>query len=60
MRPRGLINDILAQLAEDYGLEVILQQNDIEDWQVLELLYQRGLLDVDDYIYSEVDVSDED
>jgi len=50
---------MFAQLADDYGLETILEQNDVEAWQVLELLYQRGLLDVDDYIYTEVDVDDE-
>jgi hypothetical protein len=59
MLPKSFLNDIFAQLADDYGLETILEQNDIEDWQVLELLYQRGLLDVDDYIYTEVEVDDE-
>ena len=52
--------DIFVQLAEDFTLDVILEQNDIEQWQVLEMLYQRGLLDLDDYIYSSLEITDED
>lgn len=53
-------NDIFQQLAEDYGLERILEQNDLEVWEVLRVLHGVGLLDLDDYIFTELDVSDED
>ena len=55
-----MTKDIFFNLAEDYGLDVILEQNDIEPWQVIELLYNRGLLDVEDYWFKELEVSDED
>ena len=53
-------NDIFIQLQEDYGLSRILEQNDLEEWQVLKILFTAGLLDFDDYIFTEMDVSDED
>lgn len=52
-------NNIFQQLAEDYGLDVILEQNDIEPCQVLELLYAWGLIDVEDYWFKELEVNDE-
>lgn len=55
-----MTNDVFAQLAEDYGLDVILEQNDIEPWQVLQLLWNRGLLDIEDYWYREINIEDED
>jgi hypothetical protein len=60
MRPKSFLNDMFVQLADDYGLETILEQNDIEEWQIIELLYQRGLLDLDDYTYTELELDDED
>lgn len=53
-------NDIFIQLEEDYGLDVILQQNDIEPWQVVELLYLRGLLDLEDYMFKDLEIDGED
>ena len=52
--------NIYTQLEEDYGLERLLEQNDIEPWQVVEMLHQRGLLDLDDYWFSVVDTDEED
>lgn len=60
MRPKSFLNDMFVQLADDYGLETILEQNDLEEWQIIELLYQRGLLDLDDYTYTELELDDED
>lgn len=60
MQPKRFLNDMFAQLAEDFGLETILEQNDIEEWQIIELLYQRGLLDLDDYTYTELELDGED
>ncbi len=53
-------DDIFEQLASDYGLLTILEQNDISEARMLELLYLSGQLDLDDYIFAELDVSDED
>ena len=53
-------NDTYQQLVEDFGLDVILEQNDIEPWQVVQLLHMRGLLDLEDYFYDELEVGDED
>jgi len=53
-------DNIYTQLEEDYGLERLLEQNDIEPWQVVEMLHQRGLLDLDDYWFSVVDTDEED
>ncbi|MHA1958588.1 MAG: hypothetical protein ACW968_16905 [Candidatus Thorarchaeota archaeon] len=60
MQSKRFLNDMFAQLAEDFGLETILEQNDIEEWQIIELLYQRGLLDLDDYTYTELELDGED
>jgi len=51
-------NDVFIQLAEDYGLETILEQNDLEEWQVLKILFDSGLLDLEDYTYEEIDIYD--
>lgn len=39
------INTIL----NSYGLETLLEQNDIEDYTAVVLLVRRGLLDLEDY-----------
>jgi len=53
--------EIFVQLAEDYGLKKILEQNDIEEWEVLYCLWGHGLLDLDDYIFEELeDLGDDD
>lgn len=46
---------VIEQLVEDYGLETLLLQNDIEQAYVLELLIEKGLIDLDDYIFLDVD-----
>ena len=46
---------VIEQLVEDYGLETLLLQNDIEQAHVLELLIEKGLIDLDDYIFLDVD-----
>lgn len=52
--------EIIEQLVEDYGLERLMEQNDLEELDVVIALYRVGLLDLDDYIFTELDVSDED
>ncbi len=56
-----MIDDkIFEQMEETYGLDLILQQNDIESWQVIKLLYDQGLLDFSDYFFTEKENLDED
>lgn len=45
---------LLEQLVEDYGLETILLQNDIEQAYVLDLLIEKGLIDLEDYIFTDI------
>ena len=52
--------DKFKLLAEEYGLDLIMQQNDLEPAEVLEFLYLNGLIDIDDYFFEELDVGDED
>jgi len=52
--------DIFDQLAEDFGLMTLLEQNDIAESHVIQLLFMSGQIDLDDYIFEELDVSDED
>jgi hypothetical protein len=42
-------------LAEHYGLELVMEQNDLEPEDVIRVLYHAGLIDIDDYFYSEVE-----
>ena len=53
-------NTIFETLAEEYGLKLILEQNDIDDAFLLCLLWQQGLLDLEDYIFTELEITDED
>lgn len=52
--------DFFEQLIKDFGLPRLLEQNDLEEWQVLKILFMSGLLDFEDYVFTEMDVSDED
>jgi len=54
------MDDVYTQLVEDFGLDVILEQNDIEPWQIVKLLHMQGLLDLGDYFYDELELGDED
>lgn len=52
--------DRLAELlAENYGLDRILIQNDIEESYVIKLLIIEGLVDPDDYLYEDEENSDD-
>lgn len=43
----------LQLILDSYGLENIMIQNDIEEIRVLELLEEAGLVDVEDYFYTD-------
>ncbi len=49
--------EALDHLAEDIGLETILEMNDIEPQTVIELLISHGLINLEDFEY-EVDEDD--
>lgn len=51
--------DLLDHLIEDYGLETVLEQNDIEQRTVLELLIDKGMIDLDLYLYTDMDGVDD-
>lgn len=53
-------DDIYRQLEEEFTLERLLEQNDIEPWQVVQMLHQAGLLDLEDYWFTELEIEDED
>ncbi len=47
-------------LADHYGLDVVMEQNDLEPSDVIRVLYEAGLIDIDDYFYNEVEDEEED
>jgi hypothetical protein len=51
--------DLLEHLLEDYGLETLLEQNDIEQRTVLEILIDKGLIDLEDYTFDDVEDVDD-
>ena len=53
-------NDTYEQLTEDLGLKKILEQNDIEEWEALRFLFEGGFLDINEYIFEELVLDDED
>ncbi len=36
------------QMEEDYGLDLLCLQNEIEPWEVVRLLHLNGFIDMDD------------
>lgn len=50
--------DILEHLIEDYGLLTLLEQNDIEERTVLEMLIHKGLIDIEDYTFEDIEIDD--
>ena len=51
----------LQLMLDSYGLENIMIQNDIEELRILELLEEAGLIDVEDYFYTDMEeIDDED
>lgn len=46
-----------AELLErDFGLYQLLLQNDLEEVSVIELLMEEGLIDLDNYFFSDNDI----
>lgn len=42
-------------LARDFGLELLLEQNDIEEEKVVLVLIELGLIDLDEYFYKDTE-----
>jgi hypothetical protein len=55
---KTLPDDFLDHLCEDYGLETLLEMNDIEPTMVLKLLITEGYIDLED-LYLELDSDDD-
>lgn len=51
MRP--IDSEAIKILLDDYGLEMILLQNDIEEYFILEYLVNEGLVDLDEYFFTD-------
>lgn len=50
--------EAIEHLCEDYGLETILEMNDIEQQVVIELLIREGLIDLEDFSIEVEDYDD--
>lgn len=46
-RNKVVSDEALEHLCEDYGLETILEMNDIEPQVVIQLLINEGMIDLD-------------
>ena len=51
--------DRIQILADDYPLEDLLVQNDIEEYVIVKFLVEEGLIDLDDYFFPEEDEIDD-
>lgn len=49
------LEDKATILARDFGLEILLEQNDITEEKVVEILIELGLIDLDEYFYKDTD-----
>ena len=56
-RNKTVSEEAIEHLCEDYGLETILEMNDIEQQVVIELLIREGLIDLEDFC---IEVEDND
>jgi hypothetical protein len=45
-------------LTENYGLELLLEQNDIAEEYVVRLLLDKGLINMDNYFYLDVEMTE--
>ena len=54
-RNKVFSDEALEHLCEDYGLETLLEMNDIEPQVVIELLIREGLIDLDEFSWETED-----
>jgi hypothetical protein len=50
--------DKVKILAEYYPLQDILEQNDIENWVIVQWLVDEGLINLEDYFYEDELIDD--
>ena len=55
-----MIKDKVEILAENYPLEDLLMQNDIENHTVVQWLVDEGYVNIDDYFYEDEIIEGED
>jgi len=48
------LESTLTLLLEQHGLRSLLKQNDIEELFILEYMFNEALIDLDDYLYTDV------
>lgn len=46
---KTISEEAIEHICEDYGLETILEMNDIEQQVVIELLIREGLIDLENF-----------
>ena len=49
----------LEQLIQDFGLEMLMEHNDLEEIDVLEILVNKGLINLEDYFYTDLEQTDD-
>lgn len=52
--------DKIQILADNYPIEDLLEQNDVEEYAVVEWLVNEGFVDLDDYFFDELEVGEDD
>lgn len=54
------MSSIIQALADHFSVDALLEQNDIPAKKVIEWLVDEGLLDLEDYIFEDMEVGDYD
>ena len=57
-RNKTVSEEAIEHLCEDYGLESLLDMNDIEPQVVIELLIREGLIDLEEFSWETEDDDD--
>lgn len=57
---REQLEEVFKLLYEDFGLDTLLEQNDIDPVDLLIRLYEEGLIDLEDYIFEDIEELGED
>lgn len=52
--------DKIQILADNYPLEDLLAQNDVEEYTVVEWLVTEGFVDLEDYFFDDITVGEDD
>jgi hypothetical protein len=55
VKHKTVSEEAIEHICEDYGLETILEMNDIEQQVVIELLIREGLIDLEEFSWETED-----